>query len=176
MRLFLLSALILSFLLLSGCATIQTGDINIETAADNKVDFSGYTSYAWFAAAGILRDPEGKWEPPGFDADAEIQFLVNREFRKRGLTETGNNPDFLVAYVLGVNMTALKLKEIPESNIRTLENVPKGALVLLLIDPQSSKAIWAGLATAETQQGLDRETRKKRLDYVITNMLRQLPE
>jgi hypothetical protein len=175
MRLILLSAFTLSFLLLSGCATIPTGDISIETAADNKVNFSGYKSYEWLAAAGILRDPEGKWEPPGFDADAEIQFLVDRELRKRGLTETGTNPDFLVAYVLGVNMTALKLKENPETNINTLENVPRGALVLILIDPQSLSAIWAGVATAEKLEGIAMQARKKRLDYVITNMLRQLP-
>lgn len=48
-------------------------------------------------------------------------------------------------------------------------------MLLVLIDAQSTDAVWAGLATAELQQGMDMETRKKRLDYVVTNMLKQLP-
>jgi hypothetical protein len=48
-------------------------------------------------------------------------------------------------------------------------------LLLVLIDSQSTNAVWAGLATAEMQQGMDMEMRKKRLDYVITNMLMKLP-
>jgi hypothetical protein len=120
----------MSLLFLYGCATFPTGDIAIGAAADKKVNFSGYKSYDWFAGAGIVNDPEGKWEPPGFDADAQIRFLINRELRKRGVTETADKPDFLVAYVLGIDM--------PEEE-------------------------------------LDNETRKKRLDYIITKMLKQLP-
>ena len=123
----------------------------------------------------ILNDPEGKWEPPGVDVDAEIRFLVDRELRKRGMNENSMNPDLYVAYVLGVDMDALKLKENPDTKISTLKNVPGGALLMVLIDAQSTNAVWAGLATAEIQQGLDKETRKKRLDYVITNMLKELP-
>ena len=122
-----------------------------------------------------LRDPEGKWEPPGFDADAEIRFLVDRELRKRGMTETSGNPDFLVAYLLGIDMTALKLKEDPETKIYNTEKIPKGALVIMLIDPESRRAIWIGKATAQPEEKMDMETRKKRLDYVITKMLKQLP-
>jgi hypothetical protein len=165
----------ISFLFLSGCATIPTDDITIETAVDTKVNFRGYESYDWLAAAGILHDPEGKWEPPGFDADKEIRFLVDRELRKRGMTETSGKPDFVVAYVLGINMTALKLKEDTEAKIYNLENIPKGALVIILIDPESMKAIWVGMATAQPEEKMEMETRKRRLDYIITKMLKQIP-
>jgi hypothetical protein len=166
----------MSFLFLSGCATFPTSDIVIDTAADKKVNIGGYESYGWLAAAGILRDPEGKWEPPGFDADKEIRFLVDRELRKRGLTETARDPDFLVAYVLGIDMTALKLKEDPDTQIYELENIPKGALVLILIDPETTKAIWIGTATAQPEKEMDMETRKKRIDYIITKMLKEMPK
>ena len=172
---YLLSVIVLSFLLLSACATIPTKDITIDTDADPKVAFSGYKTYEWLAAAGILSDPEGNWEPPGVDVDGEITFLINRELRKRGMTETNRKPDLFVAYVIGVDMDALKLKENPDTKISTLENVPGGALLLVLIDAQSTDAVWAGLATAEIQQDMEMETRKKRLDYVITNMLKELP-
>jgi hypothetical protein len=171
----LFSLITLSLLLVSACATIPTKDITIDTDADQQVAFSKYKSYQWLASAGIMSDPDGKWEPPGVDVDAEITFLIDRELRKRGMTETSMKPDLYVAYVLGVDMEALKLKENPETKISTLKNVPGGALLLVLIDAQSTDAVWAGLATAELQQGMDMETRKKRLDYVVTNMLKQLP-
>jgi hypothetical protein len=162
-------------LFLSGCATVPTSDIVIETAVDKKVNIGAYVSYGWLASAGILKDPEGQWEPPGFDADKEIRFLVNRELRKRGITEVSRNPDFLVAYVLGVDMTALKLKENPETKIYEIKNIPKGALVLILIDPETQNAIWIGTATAQPEKDMDMEARKNRLDYIITKMLKELP-
>jgi len=172
---YLLSVISLSFFLLSACATVPTKDITIDTDADPKVAFSGYKTYEWLGAAGILSDPEGNWEPPGFDADGEITFLINRELRKRGMIETNRNSDLYVAYVLGVDMDALKLKENPETKVSTLQNVPGGGLLLVLIDARTTYAVWAGLATADIQQDLDMETRKKRLDYVITKMLKELP-
>ena len=165
----------MSFLFLSGCTEFPTDDIAIDTAADKKVDFKGYKSYDWLAAAGILHDPEENWEPPGFNADAEIMFLVDRELRERKMTETSDNPDFLVAYVLGIDMAALKLKEDPETKIYDIEYIPKGALLLILIDPGSMRAIWIGKATAQPDKELDMDTRKKRLDHIITKMLKQLP-
>jgi hypothetical protein len=172
---YFLTVITLSFFLLSACATIPTKDITIDTDADPKVAFSGYKTYEWLAAAGILNDPEGNWEPPGVDVDAEIKFLIDRELRKRGMTETNRKSDLYVAYVIGVDMDALKLKENPEAKVSTLQNVPGGALLVVLIDARTTYAVWAGLATAEIQQDMDMETRKKRLDYVIANMLKELP-
>jgi len=165
----------LGFFLLSACATIPTKDITIDADADQRVHFTNYNSYGWLAAAGIMNDPEGKWEPPGYDVDAEIKFIIDRELRKRGWTENASNPDLYVAYVVGVDMAALKLQVKKKTRISTLENVPAGALLVVLIDAESGMTVWAGEATAELQEGLDMETRKKRLDYTITKMLKQVP-
>jgi hypothetical protein len=169
------AALFLCFFLLSACATIPTKDIAINADADPQVHFTSYKSYAWLATAGIMHDPEGKWEPPGYDVDAEIKFLIDSALRKRGWTENTINPDVYVAYVVGVDMAALKLKENQKTMISTLENVPAGALLVVLIDARSGEAVWAGQATAEMQEGLDMDTRKKRLDYAVTKMLKQVP-
>ena len=45
-----------------------------------------------------------------------------------------NNLDILVAYVLGVEMAALKLKQNPKTKISTLEYVPQAGLTVALID------------------------------------------
>ncbi len=77
-----LIVLLTSLLLVTGCATSVTSDIKVDSEADATIKFSGYKTYAWLGSASILYDPAGKWEPPGFDADAEIKFLIDREFTR----------------------------------------------------------------------------------------------
>ena len=171
-----LAGLIFLALFFSGCATTAaTKDIQIDTEADPKANFSGYKSYAWLGSAAIVYDTAGQWEPPQFDADAEITFLIDRELRKRGMSEDSVNPDMLVAYAAGIDMDTLRVEIDPESEIKTLKNVPQGALVIALVDAETSVAIWAGLATGEVQQDPDQETVKARLDYAVTQMLKKLP-
>jgi hypothetical protein len=157
-----------------GCATVDTKDIEINTEADPKANFAGYKSYTWLGTAAILFDDAGKWEPPNFDADSQVEFLINRELRKRGMSEDSVSPDMLVAYAAGIDMDSLRAKVDPESNIVSLQNVPEGALLLILIDAETGVAIWAGLATAEVKDNPDSETVKGRLDYAVTSMLAKL--
>ena len=67
--------------------------------------------------AQIVNDPLGKWEPPGFDADAEIKFLIDRELRKRGMSQNSIDPDLVVVFAAGIDMDALELKVDPETKI-----------------------------------------------------------
>ena len=172
-KIFLLFFLVVS--LLAGCNTVPKDDIAIKSEADPKVKFSGYKTYAWLGAAGIVNDPQGQWEPPQYDADAEITFLINQAMRKRGFTEVSNNPDMLVAYALGVDMAALEVKKDPKTKMSALENVPQAALVVTLIDPQTEFVAWVSVATAELK-GLDPEMAKKRLKYVVKTMFKKLPK
>jgi len=167
--------LLFSFSLLAACSTTPTDDIKIEAAADEDVNFSSYKSYAWAGAVGILKDPEGKWKQPKFDIDKEIEFLMDREFRKLGLTETSGNPDMLVAYALGVDMSALKLKEDPKTKSPILKNIPKGALIVILVDAKTGYAMWVGQASAKIKQNPDMKIAKARLDYAVTEIMKKIP-
>jgi len=160
---------------IAGCASVPKDDIKVATEADPKVNFGGYKTYAWLGSIGIVNDPQGHWEPPKFDADAEIVFLINETLRKRGMSEVNNNPDMLIAYFVGVDMDATKVKQNPETKITSLENVPKTALVVTLIDPQTEFVTWAAVATGEIKN-LDSETAKKRLAYVVNTMFKGLPK
>ena len=73
-------------------------------------------------------------------------------------------------------MDALESKVDPESKIETIANVPRGGLVIALIDGESGFVIWAGAATAEIQQSPDAKTVKARLDYTVTQLFQKLPE
>jgi hypothetical protein len=170
-----LFTVIVLMLFVAGCASV-TKDIRVETEADPKTSFSGYSSYSWLGSAAILYDPKGKWEPPQVDADAEIRFLIDRELRARGMTESSANPDLIVAYAAGIDMETLKIEVDPESSLQTLTNLPMGALVIALIDAKTRVAIWAGVATAEIQENPDQEVVKKRLDYAVSSMFKRLPK
>ena len=107
--------------LLSGCASSVTSDIEVETESNPKIDFAGYQSYSWLGSAAILRDPEGRWEPPNFDADAEIVFLIDRELRARGKVESQADPDMLVFYGAGIDMDNIDIKVDPSTSMEKPE-------------------------------------------------------
>ena len=171
-----LSILFILLVLVTGCATIQTKDIQIDAQADPKANFSAYKTYAWLGAAAIVNDPRGQWEPPSFDADAEIMFLIDSELRKRGMSETTSDPDLVVAYAAGIDMEALGLKVDPKTKMDVVKNVPQGGIVTVLIDSQSGFVIWVGVATGEVQENPDAKTAKARLDYAVTQMFKRLPK
>ena len=160
----------------AGCTSVPTKDINIDVQADSKANLSGYKSYTWLGSAAIINDPSGQWEPPGFDADAEIVYLLDRELRARGKSESSTAPDMIVAFAAGIDMAALDLKMDPETKIDKLENVPQGGLVVILVDSSTGFVVWVGIATAEIQDNIDAATVKARLDYAVTQMMRQLPK
>jgi hypothetical protein len=173
-RVFLAAAL-LAFV--AGCASVPKQDIQIEAQADPKARFSGYKSYEWLGSAGIMNDPEGKWKSPGFDADQEIKFLIDRELRRRGMSEDSAGPDLYVAFALGVDMEALKLRQDPQTKMDVLTNVPQGGLVVVLVDSQTGLVIWAGVAQGEVQQQhANTTTAKARLDYAVTEMMKKIPK
>ena len=167
-------ALATALFVLSGCTSGVTKDIQVKTETAPKADLSGYTSYTWLGSASILYDPEGQWEQPEFDADAEIKFLIDRELREHGMAESSSNPDVIVAFAAGIDMSTMEIKTDPESELKTLENVPSGALTVVLIDGQTGLAIWGGIATGEVQQNPDPEVTKQRLDYAVSQMFKQL--
>jgi hypothetical protein len=143
---------VMVFMLLSGCASVPTKDIQVDAQADPKASFTGYRTYAWLGSAAIVNDAYGQWEPPAFD------------------------PDLIVAFATGVNMDALGLKVDPETKMDMLSNVPQGGLLIVLLDSDSGFVVWVGVATAEIQESPDAQTVKARLDYAVTQLLKKLPE
>ncbi len=162
--------------MVSGCASSLTKDIQIEAEADPKTDFSGYHTYTWLGSATIVNDPLGQWEPASFDADTEIKFLLDRELRKRGMTESRSNSDFIVTFAAGVDMTNLDLKEDPESKKSVLVNVPKGGLLVAFVDSESGFVIWSGVATADVLKRAEIDIAKKRLDFAVRKLIGQVPK
>ena len=167
--------LVMCLLLVSACTLFPTSDIKITTESDPKVNFNGYKTYTWLGAASLLNDPFGLWKPPAFDTDAEIKFLIDRELRNLGMVESSIEPDLIVAFATGIDMDALELKTDETTQLDVLTRVPQGALVVVLIDSERGVPVWAGVATAEIQQHADAAMVRARLDYAVTQMIKNIP-
>ena len=163
-------------MLLAGCASVPTKDIAVDVEIDPKANFSGYKTYAWLGSAAILNDAYGQWEPPAFDADAEVKYLIDRELRKRGMMQNSADPDVIIAFAAGIDMDALELQMDPQSKMENLANVPRGGLVIAMVDSDSEFVIWLGVATADIQEQPDAKTVKARLEYAVTQLLQLFPK
>jgi len=166
---------ITGLILVSGCASLPTKDIQVKGHADPKANMSGYQTYTWSASTAIINDTYGQWEPQPFDADTEIKVLIDRELRKRGLSERSVDPDVLVSFAAGIDMDARELQLNPKGSLEAM-NVPRGGLVLMLIDAHTGYIILKGVATADVQVHPEVETAKARLDYAVTKIFKLLPK
>jgi len=108
--------------------------------------------------------------------DAQIKFLIDRELRGRGWKEDSANADLRAVFLVGVDMQAMRVHTQPGDQLGVLENVPRGALVIALIDVRTGQVAWAGIAEAEVQQDATEEMVSARLDYAVTQLLKRVPK
>jgi hypothetical protein len=162
-------------MLLTACAGQLTRDIEVTAKQRPGFDPARYQTYAWLDTAQVVNDPLGKWEPPDFDADAEVARLVDRELAKQGIARTTDKPQMLVTFIAGIDMVALELREDPEKGKETLQNIPRGALVVVLVDAESRDRLWVGVAAGDVGKQPDSNAVRQRLDYAITEMFRRYP-
>ena len=164
----------ITIVLLSACSLMAPTDIKVETESDPKANISGYKTFSWLASAQILYDPQGQWEPTTVDIDSEVEWLIGRELRKKGLSQVGDGADLMVAYVAGADMAATELVKDATTKFDVVKNAPKAALVIVLIDAQTGNAVWAGVAKGDVQQNRTESSIKKRLDYAVHTMFSKM--
>lgn len=166
----------LLLILLSGCATSVTEDIQIEATADTTTQFGHYKSYTWLGDIAALNDPEGIWQPPKLNVAENIKFLIDRELRKRGIFNYAENAELQVVFFMGVDMEAMELKVNPDNQQDILETVPAASLAVALIDAKTGYVVWVGEAMGDIQQNSTEERIRKRLDYAVTEIFKKLPK
>jgi PBP1b-binding outer membrane lipoprotein LpoB len=171
-----------SALFFAGCESMGTSSdpdlagIEVTSQTDKKANLSGYKTYSWIAVAAVLNDPDGKWQPPGFKAGDEIKNLVDGQMKNKGYTLKGASADLGVAYMLGIDMEARKFKMNPETKVKEMQDVAKGALVVVLVDMRTGFIVWMGEAsraakkTAEGENVVDDTKTRKILNYAVSRM------
>ena len=160
--------------LLSGCATV-TNDIEVEAELTPNVTLSNYKTYDWLSSHGVLRDPNKTWQPPKLDIAGDIKFLIDSELRKREVYSTNGTPDLAVSFFIGVDMEHQELQLDPETKIKLNKKIPKGALIVALVDVATGEVVWLGEAVANIQENVSDEVVRKRLEYAVREMFKLLP-
>ena len=169
------------FLLLTGCASINkynlTKDIEVDAASDPKANLSGYKTYAWLGAGEILNDPEKRWKQTDLPIAGDIKYLIDRELRERGINlAEPASADLAVAFFIGIDMEAQKLKKNPDTKVEMLQNIPEAGLIVALIDTKSGFVVWVGEAVGELNKDATDEEVRERLDYAVTEMIKLYPK
>ena len=153
--------------LVVACSSV-TKDISVESELGPNPDFSRYQTYDWTNLTTVLNDPEGRWSAPGFNAVGYVIAQVDTALQQRGLTRSDTDPDLLASIGTGINM-----EYVDSAKAAT---IPKGALVLVLVDNASGNLAWMGTATGNIQEDLDDDTVRKRLAHAVSQMMKQMPK
>ena len=167
----------LSVALCLACSSTPTSDIKVHSAMDAKSNISAYKSYAWDTNAGVLRDRTGMWIPKDVDTQSEVQFLIDKKLRERGLTVAQESPDLLVSILIAADVKEVEeVKSKHGDAVAGLDPVGKGALLVELVDFRTGKTVWLGAAEGDVRGSNSLEVSKERLAYAVDKLFERLPK
>jgi len=169
-RIILMISLVLGVMMLSGCAAKE--NITIKTYKDEKVNLAGYKNYQWLVGGNILVDDGQQWRARAYDINRFVERKIADELYNRGIIKTQIKPDFLISYVVGVNMDAIKEK-VDKNGEKYFANVPEAGLGIVFLDPITKQVIWASNAEGSVHLELSDEESKERIAYAIEQMFTQ---
>lgn len=164
-------------LALPGCtdSNTLTADIKTQVQASEKVKFSGYKTYYWFESDGAVDDELGRWKGTDLDIPAEVKFLIDRELRARGFTEVKEEPDLFVGFFVSATIDHFKQVERRGGKVPAVEGAGEGSVVIEVIDAETERTVWVGVARGEAQTGRTDEEMRARLEHIVTKLIEQLP-
>ena len=162
-------------MLIFACSNVGK-NITIHAETDPDTDFSKYETYSWFAISEIVRDEFGQWEPPEFEVDEVVMDLISKEMNERGLTAVKEDPDLILGFAAGIDMDNWEMKKDPEKKLVTLQNIPRGALVIVIADVKSGYPVWVSIAVREGEVDSGSDAVQKRIEYAIDKMFDELPK
>lgn len=172
----LCSVAALSAALCLSCASTPTADIRVHSAADAKANIAAYKTYAWDLNAGVLHDSTGAWVPKDIDTQSEVQFLIDKKLRDRGLTVVADKPSLLVSLLIVADVKQVEeIKSKRGDAVTGFDPVGQGALLVEFVDPQTGKTIWLGAAEGDVRGSTSVEVSKQRLAYAVDKLFDQLP-
>ena len=159
---------------IAGCGSGHP-DIRVDSASRSEANLEAFGTYTWRLSAALIRDPGNEWTPPDLDVGAEIQYRVDEKLREAGMRKVTSGADVAVVYAVGVDMAALDVV-IEDETITELENVPRASFVILLIDPDSTRVIWAGVADGEIEDDRTTEEVQERIAFAVDQMFKGFGE
>jgi len=169
MKNIILSAVLAASLLTMSACSSANQNIKVASQTSPKVNLEGYKTFAWLPIANVLIDEKAQFKGRGYSVNDYMESQINKALLNANKTLDSEKPDFAVSYILGVDMDAMKEK-LDDEGKKYLENVSEAAIVVVLMDTQTQKVIWAGSAETNLHQEVSDEESKKRIDYAIEKM------
>jgi len=125
----------------------------------------------------VLRDRTGMWIPKDVDTQSEVQFLIDKKLRERGLTVAQESPDLLVSILIAADVKEVEeVKSKHGDAVAGLDPVGKGALLVELVDFRTGKTVWLGAAEGDVRGSNSLEVSKERLAYAVDKLFERLPK
>ncbi len=169
------TALALSALTLTACAS----SMNVSSNVDRAVDFGRYRTFAW-GPADALPTGDARLDANPFFKD-HMQGEVERGLAGRGITLTSSaTPDLVIHYHANISQR-MDVRRVDESRSYSyagdnqISEYEAGTIVLDLVDVSTQKVIWRGWAQDAVKDMLsDEDTMAEKIREAVSRMLAQL--
>jgi hypothetical protein len=154
------SVAIVALLALGGCTSAPPQP---ESMLDRNVDFNSFQTYGWAPSPGVSGTDQ-----PLMMLDQNIRRAIAGEMRRRGYTESAENPDLRLAYEtssadkvesnpvrvgIGVGSWGGSYGGSVSVGSPSVRNYREGTLVIHAIDAARNAEVWQGRVSSRLTQG-----------------------
>ncbi len=142
----------------------------VDVTYDPAVNFHAYRTYGWKSGTPARRS----------EADRLITRMIERELKARGLKRSEGEADvFVITHVLADAHSLADLSDASYwafwSGLKTFDpmQVEAGTLVIDLLDADSKKIVWRGLAAGTLSEKMSKNER--RVEKAIGRLFKEYP-
>jgi hypothetical protein len=166
-----------ALLMAAGCSSVS-----VSHDFDSQADFSKLRTFSWIDAPETTSDSVQKELQTNSLVEGRVKNAVNRELAAKGIRETQENPDFLVAFHTGVeDKTDIQswgygygYWGMRGGGVSTI-HYQEGTLILDFIDPKSNNLIWRGVGKKVVSQKTSPERSEKEINNAVEKILKKYP-
>ena len=169
--------LLCAVLLAAGCSSVS-----VSHDFDSQVDFANLRTYSWITAPESTSESVQKELQTNSLIESRVKKAVNRQLAVKGLRETTQDPDFLVAFHTGVqDKTDVQswgygygYWGMRGGGVSTI-HYQEGTLILDFIDPKSDNLIWRGVGKKVVSERTTPEKSEKEINTAVEQILKKYP-
>ena len=180
--LFLATAVIAASLMVVGCASTPSGDVDVTFDYDTGANFAALKSYNWMPPTGNAVSDELLVK--------RIKTTVDSQLQAKGPVLADANPDFLIGMQLsgkstyggstgvgvsvGIPVGRAGRVSVGGGKSQAIEK-KEGQLVLDFVDAKSKSLLWRATAAGAVEPKTTPEQQQQRINAVIAEMLSYYP-
>jgi len=169
--------LLCAVLLAAGCSSVS-----VSHDFDSQVDFANLRTYSWITAPESTSESVQKELQTNSLIESRVKKAVNRQLAAKGLRETTQDPDFLVAFHTGVqDKTDVQswgygygYWGMRGGGVSTI-HYQEGTLILDFINPKSDNLIWRGVGKKVVSERTTPEKSEKEINTAVEQILKKYP-